>query len=290
MSRQTKYGIRDLKREFPSNDACLEYLFLLSHSKKCSCGGTYRRIYTRKQFQCSKCRYQIAPMSGTIFEKSTTPLTLWFHAILVFSNAKSGISASEMERQLNVTYKTAFRMLKRIREHLKQDTRLLKGSVEIDEGFFGGRGKVTKTKDQSQIILGKSRVIAAYERGGDMRTELVDVVSASTVQRFVEKNIEAKSRLVTDKNPSYIRVAKKGYKHESVNHSKKEYSRGDVHVNHVESFWAHVKLSIRGTHKGVSKQYLSSYLDGFVFHYNTRNNDRKRFDALLSKVLERKAS
>src|SRR3990167_8027709 len=101
MSQATKYSIRNLKADFPTDDVCLEYLFDTLHTRECSCGGQYSRLHTknnRKQFQCSKCRFQIAPMSNTIFEKSSTPLTLWFHAIFIFSNAKSGISGKERER------------------------------------------------------------------------------------------------------------------------------------------------------------------------------------------------
>lgn len=132
MARKDKYSITDLKRDFPTDDACLIFLFDTLHTRKCSCGGTYSRLKGRKQFQCSKCRYQIAPTKETIFEKSTTPLTLWFHALFVFSNAKSGISAKELERQLGVTYKTAWRMLKLIREQLTQGKSKLSGDVEMD--------------------------------------------------------------------------------------------------------------------------------------------------------------
>src|SRR3989344_7410883 len=108
---KNKYGIRSLNKQFPNDDAVLDFIFEARHSDKCSCGGTYKRKAGRRQYQCSKCRYQIAPTAGTIFHKSDTPLTLWFHAIMVFSNAKSGISAKTMERDLEVTYKTAWRML-----------------------------------------------------------------------------------------------------------------------------------------------------------------------------------
>lgn len=118
MAKQDKYGLKDLQAEFPSDDVCLDYVFKLLHSERCSCGGFYTKIAGRKQYQCSKCRFQIAPMAGTIFHKSDTPLTVWFYAIFLFSNAKSGLSAKQLERDLNVTYKTAWRILNRIRKSL----------------------------------------------------------------------------------------------------------------------------------------------------------------------------
>ncbi len=110
MKREQRYGIKSLSKDFPTEAKVLEFLFDAQHSRECSCGGSYSLKSGRRQFQCSKCRYQIAPTANTLFHKSDTPLTLWFKAILTFSNAKSGVSAKEMERQLAVTYKTAHRM------------------------------------------------------------------------------------------------------------------------------------------------------------------------------------
>src|SRR5271168_51302 len=153
MAKETKYSIRDLRRDFPTDEACLALIFDTLHSRKCSCGGVYKQIKGRKQYQCSKCRFQIAPASTTIFNKSDTPLSLWFHAIFIFSNAKSGISAKEMERQLGVTYKCAWRILSLIRKALKQDSRKLKGDVEIDTGYFGGRKNAGKNNENLSMAL-----------------------------------------------------------------------------------------------------------------------------------------
>src|ERR1700733_5594902 len=119
MAKETKYGIPSLKKDFPNDKACLTYIFDALYDKACDCGGEYRIIPGRLQFQCSKCRHQIAPMVGTIFENSSTPLTLWFQAVLLFSNAKSGISAKQLERELEVTYKTAWRIHSQIRKAVK---------------------------------------------------------------------------------------------------------------------------------------------------------------------------
>lgn len=107
-----------LRRQFPDDDSCLEFIFNVKHPRECSCGGMYRRISGRRQFQCSKCRFQIAPASGTIFHKSDTPLVLWFHAILAFFNAKGEISAKQLERDLEISYKCAWRILGTIRRAL----------------------------------------------------------------------------------------------------------------------------------------------------------------------------
>ena len=135
MNRQNRYGIKSLERDFPTDEACLTFLFDAQHSRKCECGGHYSLKTGRRQFQCSKCRYQISPTAQTVFHKSDTPLTLWFKAILTFSNAKSGISAKEMERQLEVTYKTAWRILMLIRKSLQQSGKLRNNRHSDKERF-----------------------------------------------------------------------------------------------------------------------------------------------------------
>lgn len=286
MAREDKYSIKDLRKDFGTDEKCLDFLFDTLHSRECSCGGSYSRLKgkeNRKKYQCSKCRYQIAPMAGTIFQKSTTPLTLWFHAIFIFSNAKSGISGKELERQLGVTYKTAWRILKLIRQSLSQGNYRLRGDVEMDEAYLSGRGKGgTYNKNQKRVMAGKARVIGAVERGGDIRVKKVHDLKAHTIKGFIDDNIDTKNtRLLTDESNRYG----SGYRRQTVNHSRGQYVLGDIHVNHIESFWAHVKCSIKGTHKVVSKKYLQSYLDAFVFHYNNRYSDRLRFEVLMSLIV-----
>ncbi len=287
MAKETKFSIKDLQKAFPTDEVCLGYIFDSLHSRKCSCGGEYRQMKGRKQFQCSKCRFQIAPASGTIFHKSDTPLTLWFHAIWIFANAKSGISAKEMERQLGVTYKCAWRILSQIRKVLKQDDTKLKGDVEIDVGYFGGKGKAGKDNEKLSDVMNKKTVVAiAIERGGKMKAEVIGKNTSINMKSFIEKNIETKlTSILTDSSPVYESSEKK-YDRFSVNHSKGQYVKGDVHINTVETFFAHLKRSIKGTFKVISPDHLQSYLDSFVFHYNNRYNDRERLSSLLGAVLQ----
>lgn len=286
MAKIHKYGVSDLRKDFPSDEKAAEFIFDARHSRKCSCGGTYRQMQGRRQFQCSKCRFQIAPTAGSIFHKSDTPLTLWFEAIFRFSNAKSGYSAKQLERDLNVTYKTAWRMLSLIRKALPKDNSFLNGIVETDSAYFGGRYQSgTNNKDHSKALASKSIVLGAVERGGKVRLEVSPDAKAKSIYRFLDRNVNPiTSRLMTDKGFAY-KTGAKGYDRESVDHSKKEYVRGNVYINTMDAFWAHVKRSISGTHKVISKKYLQSYLDGFAFHYDNRRNDRERFSLLLGALL-----
>ena len=286
MSKLHKYGVRDFEKDFPSEEACIERVFLAHHTRECSCGGKYALLKGRRQYQCSRCRYQIAPTANTIFHKSDTPLRLWFVAILMFSNAKSGYSAKQLERELNVTYKTAWRMLKLIRGALKQSVKKLKGIVEIDETYFGGRFRSGRgNKLQKQAIKAKSVIAGAIERGGSMKASVAPNSKSKTLGSFIDQILSPKETiLMTDSSNRYEKITR-GFERHFVDHSKGEYARGGVHVNSVESFWSHIKRSITGTHKAISKKYLQSYLYGFVFHYNNRGNDNFRFSLLLGALL-----
>lgn len=280
-----------MRAEFPDDAACLEFIFDAQHSRVCSCGGHYHPISGRKQYQCSKCRFQVAPTAGTIFHKSDTALTLWFHAILAFSSAKSGLSAKELEREIEVTYKTAWRMLMLIRKALgDQGKRKLKGEVETDLAYMGGRGRMGKdAKYRKEVMASKPVVMGAVERNGEVRLKVVPDGTANTHKTFLREHIESEgTRLMTDKANRYDNAAW-GYKRESVDHGRKEYVRGDVYINTVEGFFGHVKRSIKGTHKAISKKHLQAYLDGFVFHRNNADSDKARFAALLG-ILSRGAT
>ena len=280
---KTKYGIKQLRKDFPTDQACLEFAFDVLHSRECSCGGMFTPVKGRKQFYCSRCRFQIAPLAGTIMHKSDTPLTLWFHALWVFSNAKSGVSAKEMERQLAVTYKCAWRILTLIRKALKQDGKL-SGDVEMDTAYFGGRYKSGKYNEkQKEAIAAKSVVMGAVERGGKARLIVMPDSTSKAHMDFLAEVVETHgTRLMTDgTNRIAVGVARL-----TVDHHKGEYVRGDVHANTIDAFWSHIKRSINGTHKVVSKKHLQEYLNAFVFHRNNVGNDKERFFALLKIVMQ----
>ena len=225
-------------------------------------------------------------MAGTIFEKSKVPLTLWFHALMMFSNAKSGLSAKTIQRDLEITYKTAWRMAKLIRGALKQSDEPLKGNVELDLAFFGGKGDAGKNNERlSDVMRAKTKVLAAIERKGKARAQIVASGSAKNHKNFLWQNVSTKgTKLMTDKALQLDNVARP-YDRHSVHHKKREFVRGNVHTNTVDWFRSHVKGSLRGTHKTVSPKYLQSYLDGFVFHRNNAHSDKERFEALVDIVL-----
>jgi len=291
MRKEYKYGIPSLKRSFPTNEACLEHLFDLCHQRKCSCGGRYSLMKDkgrlRRKFQCSKCRFKISPTACTVFHKSSTPLTIWFHAVLIFSNAKSGMSSQQMQRNLEVTYKCAYRILSHIRKTLKQNDTKLRGDVEIDTGYFGGKGDAgVNNEELSRVMAKKAVVIVAVERGGRVKAEVTPNNTSETMTSFIKRNIETKlTNTLTDSSRVYLK-SDRTHDRYSVDHHKGEYVRDDIHINTVETFFAHLKRSIKGTFKSLSRKHLQSYLDAFVFHYNNRHSDKERFSLLLGMMLQ----
>lgn len=158
--------------------------------------------------------------------------------------------------------------------------------MESDGAYFGGRKNSGKNNERlSEAFQAKTVVLGALERSGNMRADVVQNMQAKTVRDFIERNVQrAGTKLLTDRGKAYQTVGRK-YDHHSVDHHIGEYVRGYVHVNSLENFWSHSKRSITGIHKSISRKHAQSYLNAFVFHYNNRHNDRKRFLTLLDVVL-----
>jgi transposase len=154
MAGKKKYGISSFNKQFPDEEACLEFIYNVGHTRDCSCGGIYRKIAGRRQFQCSKCRNQVAPTAKTIFNKSETPLVLWFHAILAFFNARGDITAKQLERDLEVTYKCAWRILAIIRGVLGEYIHRNPDKLT----YPGVLSAAIKTKYSSKIFPKKKKV------------------------------------------------------------------------------------------------------------------------------------
>lgn len=261
-----------MQTTFPDDDSCLHFLFRAQYRTMVACPkcGTddpkYYRVKNRKCYECKDCGNQIYPLAGTIFEKSTTPLTLWFHAIYLLSVSKNGVSAKELERQLGVSYKTAHRMAKMIRLLMQERGKLGRGGfpIEVDEAYIKGKGKSKNYHDNSSAVL------AAVEVNGHVRTKVVDRPVLNNAMAFINENVYKGSMIHTDESKIYKRV-KLYYQHESVRHIGHEYVRGDVTTNHIEGFFGQLKRSLDGTFHAVSPYYLASYVGEFAFRYNHRN-------------------
>jgi len=280
-----KYTIKDFEKQFPTDDACLDFLFKARHPKGVFCEkcGKITKHYKRtgiKFYSCEFCGMGVAPTSGTIFHKSDTPLRSWFHAIFLMSSTKTGISAKQLQRELGVTYKTAWRMFKQIRKLMNENVDPLNGHVEVDETYIGGKRPGKRGRGAS----GKTVVVGLTERQGKAIIKVVPDVKTRTLLPMIWKNVVSDSTVFTDELPSYNHVAKLGYAHEVVQHAAKQYVRGVAHVNTIESLWSTIKRGIDGVNHSVSPLHLQSYLDSYVYRYNHRKDDCPIFLSLLDRV------
>ena len=289
-----KYTKKDFDRFFPTDDDCLELIFISkygneTHCPKCNRSFKYYKLKKWKLYSCNYCGHNIAPTANTIFHKSSTGLKDWFYSIYLFSVSKNGVSGKYLERQLGVTYKTAWRMANRIRKLFKESNNPLSNIVEVDETYYGGkevykhRGKRTPNT-QGRSIKTKTPILGAVEREGNVIAKVVTDTKNNNIWPFVVENIKESATVKTDEYSSYKSLSKLGYKHDVIEHGKKEYVKGDTHTNNLEGFWSQLKRSINGTHHSVSSKYLQNYVDEFVFRYNRRESKMPIFESLLQRV------
>jgi len=295
---ESRYTFYDFDREFPDDAACLNWL--VGHlypdgifCPKCQRVTKHHRVKARTCYACQFCGHQEYPMRGTIFEDSATSLKLWFHGFFLMAQTRCGISAKQLERELGVTYKTAWRIFNKIRSLLADDDdHYFTGPVEIDEAYFGGKAKwQNRGLPLGERAPKKATVIGMAQRSGRGRRHkyivakmVPDSTHASLMPHIVEKVFPA-SVVFTDDNNTYDRLGRMGYRHWRVNHSQKIYVMGDVHTNTIEGFWSLVKRGIAGVYHGVSSDHLQSYLDEYAFRYNNREaSGRGMFEAFLSRI------
>ncbi len=198
------------------------------------------------------------------------------------STTRTGISAKQLQRELGVTYKTAWRMFTQIRKLMAENVNPLTGQVEVDETYIGGK----RQGKRGRGAFGKSVVMGMVERNGNAIAQVIPNVKARTLLPMIEKQVakEGKTIIFTDEFGSYNNVEKLGYAHEIVQHAAKQYVRGVAHVNTMEALWSTIKRGIDGVNHSVSPLYLQSYLDSYVFRYNHRRDGQPMFLSLLGRV------
>lgn len=298
MATMRRYTLRDFEKQFPDDAACLDWLkgYLYPdgiHCKKCQRVTLHHRVASRPSYCCDRCGNHVHPMKGTIYEKSSTPLRFWFYAIYLMASTRCGISAKQIERELGVTYKTAWRMFHQIRKMMREDGGPLQGTVEVDEAYIGGRrqnprGSGRKSKPgRPGPESHKVPVIGLAERQGKVVAHVIPNVRAATIIPLVTKAVPSKAtRIYTDELQVYDRLYWLGYPHDRIKHKAGKYVQGDVHTNTIEGFWSLVKGGLRGVHHRVGPQphYVQRYLDEYAFRYNRRHDETPMFLSLLARV------
>lgn len=291
-SSESEYTLMQFMREFPDDAACLEWLWRNRHSTdgehahctKCDQERSFRRYDTDQQRQswtCTACGHHVHPTAGTIFEKSSTSLHLWFYAMYLMTSTRCGISAKQLERELGVTYKTAWRIANKIRTELMQpDDAPLTGAVECDETYIGGRRRNTK-RGRPAKSSHKVPVFGMVERGGNVVARVVPDAKGSTLMPHIMERVLPASAIFTDEWVGYNGVGNQGYRHERCHHTARVYVIGEAHTNTIEGFWSLVKRGIGGVYHSVSAKHLQSYLSEYAWRYNRRNDGKAKFSTLL---------
>lgn len=281
-----KFTIKDFRKRFPDDDACLDELMRMRFGEVAMCSQRhkptkyFRASKSRKTYSCQWCGEQFSPTAGTIFHKSPTPLSDWFYVMYLMTATRSGVSAKEVQRQLGVTYKTAWRMCHQVRKAMDEKPKL-RGKVELDETYVGGKRRGTRGRGAE----GKTIVFGAVQRKGKLNARVVENAKAKTLMPIVKEMVRGGSSIMTDEFLSYNRLTLNGYKHDKIRHYIREYVRDSVHTNNIEGFWSQLKRGISGTHVWVSRQHLQKYVDEFAFRYNQRADATPMFDRLLRNLV-----
>ena len=296
------FSLGSFLKKYKNDEACMEHIKLIKYPsgvfcEKCKEIKNFTKVADRPVYQCS-CGYQISPLAGTIFEKTTTPLQYWFYAIFLMSVTRSGVSAKQLQRSLGVTYKTAWRMFKQIRilmANANNSGGMLDGTVEIDEIFIGGKGMNRRFKPNfneipKEVVMG---MVQRNEQGkdgtnkGGNKVYLKHIPNTGkwSLLKQIKDHVDPQARVITDEYYGYTQLKYHGYNHEFVTHIE-TYVVGDIYTQNVENLWSILKRGIYGVYRVVSKKYLQAYIDEYAWRYNNRKYQDKMFDLLLRQIAE----
>src|SRR5438132_1979226 len=276
----------NLIERFRTDEKCRAYLTELKWPKGVECprckSKSVSTIAERDQYDCNKCRYQFSVTSGTIFHDTHLPIWKWFLTIYLMIESKKGISANQISRTIKVSYKTAWYLCHRVRAAMREvSADLLKGIVEVDETFVGGKvhGRGGGYRRNKAVVIG------AVERDGDIRLKVIKSPTRYWLHKFIHETTDPKCEAIyTDEAQAYRGIADADTRHETVKHLEEEWVRGDVHTNSVESVWSLLKRSVVGTYHRISIKHLDAYLDELEHRFNNRKNKFLFRDTLLKLV------
>jgi transposase-like protein len=307
-SSDSQMTILEFMREFPDDATCLEWLWTQrfsadgehAHCERCDAVTPFKRYATKQRRQawtCTQCGLHVHPTAGTIFHKSSTSLHLWFYAMYLMTSTRCGISAKQLERELGVTYKTAWRMFHLIRRELMGDDEAeLGGDVEMDETYVGGKPRKAEVRAMAKTGLSpmqagqaaarakKVTVFGMVERGGKVVARVTANQFQGEAVALMHERVLPASVIYTDEAAAYNSLSAKGYQHKRIHHASKVYVVGDTHTNTIEGFWSLLKNGLRGVYHSVSAKHLQTYLNEYAWRYNHRDDAEPMFRTMLAQA------
>ena len=280
--------LRGFLDQFPTEEVCLDHLMRTRFGVQYDCGkcgkfAKFHRVTKRRSYACEFCGYQIYPCAGTPFENTRTPLRDWFFVIFQFCSTRNGVAAKKIERDLGVTYKTAWRMCHLIREYMGRvdGTDLLGGAggiVEIDETIMGG-----SVSGRGNGYMGnKTVVVGMKEKGGKLAMRVVESRTRGPMEALVNASILPGTTISSDEFGSYRFLGERGFRHITVSHKAGQHvGKHGATTNAIEGVWAALKRGINGTHIHVSGRHLPKYLAEFEYRHNMRHLPHLMLDRLM---------
>ena len=300
-----KYTKKQFEAQYPDDNSCLHKIFVTRYGNETECPKckepfTYKRTVNysdvkgtqKKSYYCVYCAHQIYPLAGTIFQKSTTSLKDWFWVLYSLCTTRNGVSAKEIERQLDVCYKTALRMshqLKKLMGNKKQN--VMSGVIQMDEMIPSMKSKNMHSAQRKIAracgFTNKIMVFGIMNEKGDLIVESVKYGDWEAMRQIMAERVCQDSILITDGAQGYKDLSKWGInfkQHVVVNHQVGEYVKDGYTTNPLEGFWSQLRRMIHGTHIKVSHNHLQKYIEEAATRYMLRNSEGEMFDIILKQV------
>lgn len=286
-----KYPLKQLRVDFPDDDACLAWLVDWLYPEGITCKNCekitkHHRVRSRKSYSCDECGHHVYPMAGTIFHNTRVPLTDWFHAIWLMSMQKAGTSAAQVQRELGCTYKTAWRMMHQIRTMMAAPEDMLSGEVELDETFIHANSfkrSSARRRYGSDARRTGEVVFGIVQRGGVVKVWHVKSTGARVLQPLIRQNVKHGTLIHTDGYLAYRKLPQMGFEHRWTDHGKGQYYTPDSYTQNIENVWSHFKRGIRGVYRSIGKKYVQAYADEYAWRYSNRNKPNM-FLSLLCRI------